>query len=171
MRLFFALGFEEESNQDAVARIVTLKDQLSGNGRAVQNDNLHLTLAFLGEVHEADLPRVLGKGNTVNVPAFSLTTGEVRHWRKSKVQWLSIQEPPSALLSLATQLAPPAANDKALHYIPHITLRRHVANAETIPSQPIHLNCRQFGLYQSVQVQQNGKTTVQYRCLKHWPLT
>jgi 2'-5' RNA ligase len=56
--------------------------------------NLHLTLAFLGEV-SADKQRALSAmAGRIRQPGFTLTLDDAGQWLRSRVVWLGTRQPP-----------------------------------------------------------------------------
>ena len=97
MRLFFALQLSEE----AKAR---LRPALAGIART---DQLHFTLAFLGEQPETSLPRLHEAGQAVRVPEFDLAiggTGAFPNLHRPRVLWLGVMEGAEQLCAVAEQL-------------------------------------------------------------------
>ena len=56
MRLFIAVNFSENALKSLLAARERLRELTGGRGGFTQDTNLHLTLAFLGEVAEARVP-------------------------------------------------------------------------------------------------------------------
>ncbi|MBP3852918.1 MAG: RNA 2',3'-cyclic phosphodiesterase [Erysipelotrichaceae bacterium] len=81
-------------DQQAKRKIGGLQRQLLsyGKGRIVSAENLHITLAFLGEVNEADLPRIQ---HAMSFPfeQMVITFSEIGVFhRKKDLWWLGIEE-------------------------------------------------------------------------------
>ncbi len=94
-------------------------------------DNLHLTLAFLGEV-SADKQRALAAlAGRIRQPGFTLTLDDAGQWLRSRVVWLGTRRPPRGLLQLANMLRAQAARSGCYQsprpFHPHITLLREAA--------------------------------------------
>ena len=56
LRLFIAVNFSENALKSRLAARERLRELTGGRGGFTQDTNLHLTLAFLGEVAEARVP-------------------------------------------------------------------------------------------------------------------
>ncbi len=107
MRLFIAIPLPDELKE----RLAALQQR--GKARGIQASwpdprGLHLTLAFLGETPEAEVPRRWEVTRTCAAghPAFGLRTqalGGFPSDRRARVLWLGLEEPPS-LLSLCRSL-------------------------------------------------------------------
>jgi len=121
MRLFIAIGFSN-SVKDALMRAVEeLRRQ--GSGNFTRRENLHLTLAFLGELPDekeaaAVLSRVKGK-------AFDISLGEMGNFRD--LIWAgTVPEPELTALQnvIITQLRNAGLPFDNKPFRPHLTLCR-----------------------------------------------
>lgn len=71
--------------------------------------NLHLTLAFLGDVSN-DKQRALAQlAGRIRQPGFTLHLDDAGQWLRSRVVWLGMRQPPRGLLQLANMLRAQAA--------------------------------------------------------------
>ncbi|OOE76420.1 RNA 2',3'-cyclic phosphodiesterase [Salinivibrio sp. ML290] len=182
MRLFFALGLEEDINQTARAQLVAYKNRLSGVGHAVPDQNLHLTLAFLGDVPDAYIPRLQATVQDLQLPAFSITASTVEVWAQPRIVCATLASPPQALLALAHHLQtvpvwPAKADSHA--FTPHITLRRGVKDDDALdlPTPPAQtFACQRFGLYASPSsssdesIPRDNEGRALYQCLHQFSL-
>lgn len=91
-RLFFAIELPGEVQQQIVHwRAASFPEDA---GRPVAAANLHLTLAFLGEV-SADKQRALSAmAGRIRQPGFTLTLDDAGQWLRSRVVWLGTRQPP-----------------------------------------------------------------------------
>ncbi|GIQ69604.1 RNA 2',3'-cyclic phosphodiesterase [Xylanibacillus composti] len=144
-------------------------------------ENMHLTLHFLGEVEESEIPSLQSilREVTRQSPAFFL---EFNDWgafpneTRPRVIWIGVKEQP-ALLELQRTLAPAlqsygyAEADKP--YVPHITMGRNpkgndiAALRQQVPVQAVRWKANALVLYQSVF----GAGGVRYRAVERFPLT
>jgi 2'-5' RNA ligase len=60
-------------------------------GRAVARENIHLTLAFLGE---ADAAKAIGAAMRVRGARHELPIEEARFWKKNQIVWVGPREMP-----------------------------------------------------------------------------
>ena len=170
-RLFFALELPEEVQQRIVDwRALSFPDDA---GRPVAKANLHLTLAFLGEV-SADKQRALAaQAGRIRQPGFTLTLDDAGQWLRSRVLWLGTRQPPRGLLQLANMLRAQAARSGCYQspqpFHPHITLLRDASHAVAIPPPGFHwaFPVKEFVLYESRFA--GGRT--RYTPLQRWTLT
>ncbi len=118
MRLFFAL----ELSAGVKTTIAELQKEFSGPGiRMVPPEQLHLTVAFLGEREEADVPRLIAAAKRLPLPErFSVQAEGVGSFA-SRVLWVGAGgEPLTGLLSLFHHAFTPAEKPPQ----PHITIGR-----------------------------------------------
>jgi len=169
-RLFFALGLPPALQQQIIQ---WRADHFAVEaGRPIAAANLHLTLAFLGEVSDKKMQVLTEVAGRVRSPAISLTLDDVGHWPGSGVVWLGTRRAPRALLQLADLLRSHAARNgchqSTLPFHPHVSLLRGATKPVAIPPATGNwaFSASEFSLYQSVY--QRGRT--QYQCLQSWPL-
>lgn len=165
-RLFFSLKLSGAQQQQLLPYQQQALNVCPG-ATAVHNDNLHLTLFFLGRVDSAQRQRLIDCAAQINAAAFQLTLDHLGYFAKPKIVYLAPSECPNALLQLQQQVAQcckaEGFNDIHDKYRPHITLARH-AVAEPAFKQPVPaviLDISEFALYISESI--NGK--VYYRPL------
>ncbi len=124
MRLFAAICFSDETRHTLSSAVDALRTQ--GQGHFSPAENLHLTLAFLGETERADA--ALAAIRKVESPAFSLQFEGIGQF--GTIYWAGIREN-DALRALQAQLmAHLKAADFSFEeraFIPHITLARNYA--------------------------------------------
>ncbi|TQI82122.1 2'-5' RNA ligase [Serratia fonticola] len=169
-RLFFALSLPDALQQQVIRwRADAFKPE---DGRPVAAANLHLTLAFLGEIgaqKERALKTLAGR---IVQSGFNVTLDDLGHWPRPGVVWLGTKRAPRTLLQLAELLRSQAARSgcyqSPLPFHPHITLLRAATKPVAIPpATPGWLfRADRFSLYQSVFEQ--GRT--RYHELEQWPL-
>ncbi|OOF12585.1 2'-5' RNA ligase [Salinivibrio sp. PR5] len=182
MRVFFALGLNESVNLAAREALADYKNQLSGEGRAVPDANLHLTLAFLGDVPEAVLPALCEEANAIRLSSFSLTLSQLAVWSGPNIACATVATPPAMLCDLAhrlSQLAAWPAQRDSHAFTPHITLRRGVKTVQGLDGPPLPsltFTCQRFGLYASpshpaTHGQRDSEGRALYQCLHAFDLT
>lgn len=163
-RLFFSLKFSSAQQQ----QLLPYQRQalnLCPHGRLVDNDNLHLTLFFLGQVNTEQQQWLIGAAQQINAAAFSLTLDTLACFVKPKILYLAPSQVPDALLQLQQQVAMlcKAAGFNDIHdkFRPHISLLRHAVCADELKQQvmPLTFIVSEFALYWSAQ--QDGG--LQYR--------
>lgn len=100
-RLFFALwpgGVQRE-------QLEGYRPLLRGcGGRPIRSENLHLTLAFLGNVDEATRKCLEQAADAIALPPFTLKLDRLGFWRRPQVIWLGQEPTPEPLLALSGEL-------------------------------------------------------------------
>ena len=169
-RLFFALEIPAPIQQQVIQwRAAQFAPEA---GRPIAAANLHLTLAFLGEISEHKQQTLMALAGRIQQPAFTLTLDDAGHWPRSRVVWLGSRQPPRGLLQLANLLRAQAARSGCYQspqpFHPHVTLLRNAAHQVAIPAPGFHWTfpVTEFVLYASQFSQ--GRT--QYQPLARWSL-
>lgn len=171
MRLFFAVWPAPRQRHS----LVQLAHKLANLSRARVNgaDALHLTLAFLGEVDEAQLPPLfaLGQALVEQQAAASLLLTHTGSWDNGIV-WAAPEQTPLELVELVAQLNAGLQTlglpvDKR-RYKAHITLARraHRPLAKHPLRQPIELAVDHLALVAS-ELSSAGS---RYTTLRRWSL-
>jgi 2'-5' RNA ligase len=128
IRLFFALwpDVDTRTTLDKLARSVAVETA----GRKVATDNLHLTLAFLGERPAAMVPDLCAIASQVEVAPFSMSLDDVGCWRKTGIARLTTNTNARPLLELRERvvraLATLPIDIDERRFLPHVTLARHI---------------------------------------------
>lgn len=131
MRLFSAILFDKATT----ANLVALQDELrsrAGRGNYSRPDNLHLTLAFLGDYDQLGPPTAAL--DDVSFAPFTLVIDRVGRGRQhGRDLWFAGVADNPALLGLRSQLASAlrhrGCSFDAAPFSPHITLARQVATS------------------------------------------
>ena len=140
-------------------------------GRPVAAANLHLTLAFLGEVSDEKRQALAAMAGRIRQPGFTLTLDDAGQWLRSRVVWLGTRQPPRGLLQLASMLRAQAARSGCYQspqpFHPHITLWRDARQAVPIPAPGFRWTfpVNEFVLYESSF--SRGRT--RYTALERYP--
>jgi 2'-5' RNA ligase len=180
VRLFFCVELDDGVRRTLAEHAGRLRPQVGG-GTWVAQDNLHITLRFLGEVAEAALPGLAEVGRTAatGIAPFTLavdTLGAFPSPRRARVLWAgpARESGPFTALALAIEdgvlrLGFPPETKPAL---PHITLARFRSPRDlsgalagaTLP--PLAVEVRQVTLMRSELCPQGPL----YTSLSRWPL-
>lgn len=170
-RLFFALALPGEVQQQILHwRAAHFPDDA---GRPVAAANLHLTLAFLGDVSAEKQKALSTLAGRIRQPGFTLHIDDAGQWLRSHVVWLGLRHPPRGLLQLAEMLRSQAARSGCYQspqpFHPHITLLRNTPQAIALPAPGFRWSfpVTEFALYESTFSQ--GRT--RYTALQRWALT
>lgn len=165
MRLFIAINFDEETKQNIIAVQRRLREL--GRGNFSRPENLHLTLAFLGEVAPERVPAIRSVMDQLTVPSLHLVFDQVGYFRQDggDIWWIG-PEPNKALLALHKELyhrlIEAGFQLDNRRFSPHITLARQVELSK-VPDEskllwaPFATNTNTVSLMLSERV--NGKLT------------
>ena len=135
MRLFIAINF----NPDTRLRLLAVRDELrsySKGGNFTVPENIHLTLAFLGECTAEQTAAVKAVMNTIRFEPFPISINCVGRFKRNDgdLWWMGMAES-KPLLKLQQELSDRLiANGFTLEkrkYSPHITLGRKVITSAT----------------------------------------
>jgi 2'-5' RNA ligase len=169
-RLFFALPVAPPL-ADSLAALGQAMAR-AGDGRAVPAGNLHVTLAFLGNVHRARIHVLTAVAAGLHGLRVTLTLDTQGTFRRAGVAWIAPREVPAALQALHAALSDAlVAAGFALEpraWRPHVTLARHCARpVAPVLRAPLHLDVDAFALYESVTEPAGPR----YDELGRWPLS
>ncbi|MBT8102721.1 MAG: RNA 2',3'-cyclic phosphodiesterase [Gammaproteobacteria bacterium] len=126
-RVFFALWPDHDQRErlrdviNSVAKTV--------EGRAVDRRNWHVTLAFVGDIPEEQLPDLLERAGQIKVKPFRLSFDRLEFWPRAKVAWMAAATVPAELEALIKDLHAllqdfgVVPDDRT--YRPHITVVRN----------------------------------------------
>lgn len=133
MRLFISINFDDETR----GRILAVQNRLRSvaRGNFSREENLHLTLAFLGEVEPRRAPAVCRAMEEVPMSRLLLRFEKVGAFRRTggDIWWIGLEKSP-ALLELQNNLAESLAAAGFLTeergFVPHITMARQASVQE-----------------------------------------
>jgi 2'-5' RNA ligase len=155
--LFFALWPDEEFREQLwqATRIAVKAAVGAGAARPVSRDNLHLTLAFLGNVDPELLPKVRAAGAELQMPGFDLTLDQLGFWSRPGILLARPEVIPPALPQLVDglwkSLAPLQLAAGPGIYRPHITLARKAKSSPTTElAEPLNWRVSDFCLVSSI---------------------
>jgi len=131
VRLFFAAW---PPAQTAVALHAWAEDL---EGRAVSQENIHLTLAFLGE---GDPAKAMAAAKRVRGVRHELPIEQARFWKKNQIVWAGPREMPPALDSLVKSLHLALYRAEFIlerrPFAAHVTLLRKAREPAALPPLP-----------------------------------
>lgn len=176
-RVFFALW----PDAACAARLHAIAAACAADrgGRVMQKDTLHLTLAFVGDVDEGELPALCAIAETAGAgpqPTHSLLLDRLGYWPQKRIIWAASAQPPPMLEALAERLADglrAAGHRLPLRpFAPHVTLLRKAGALPPAPAadalqdapQPWHFD--RFCLLRS----RPSASGAAYETLAAWPL-
>lgn len=163
MRLFIAINFDNETKR----RIIDVQDHLRelGRGNFTREENLHLTLAFLGEVPAARLDEVKRVMDAVTVRSMKLNFARIGCFaRDSELWWIGAEDNRTlsglqrALVSELKSADLPVDSKK---FKPHITLARemHIGRKDAKELLPEAFSTDISAISLMVSERINGKLT------------
>lgn len=170
IRVFFAL-WPDPAIQKQLGQIARRLKPMC-EGRAVQTQNIHLTLAFLGNIDINRLPELQLAASRISVQSFNFLIQEIDYWKRNKIIYARAKRFPPELYLLAESLSDTltAASFKFDQHTfkPHITLLRQAKNVtENNISEPIQWHAKEWCLLQS-KLTPKGANYIPLGC---WPLT
>lgn len=164
-RLFFAL-WPDPVLKAAIAGAARTPAR-GAPGRRVRDENLHLTVLFLGAVETAAEAALAQAAALVRAAPFDLTLDRVGSFFRARVLWIGPSQVPAQLgdlrgqLEAAARTAGVAFDPKPL--VPHVTCYRDVRQTlGPAPVEPLPWPVRSFALVHSA----GG----QYHVVSQWPL-
>jgi len=131
MRLFIALNFTNDVKA-RICEVIRRMEENAEQGRFVRDDQVHLTLEFLGEVPNGRVGAIRRAMDALDFEAFSLRLSKVGRFRRREgaIYWLGVEES-DALLTLQRALHKNLLESgfklEERDFTPHITLGRKVA--------------------------------------------
>lgn len=166
LRLFFAL-WPDPGAREALAAWARAAHTLCG-GRLMRPQNLHFTLAFLGDTAAPRLDALLAAAATVTPRRFALAVDRAEYWRHNRIVWAGAAAVPEALAALVAELrgALDAAGFRydARPFVPHVTLLREARPATLPPFAPVAWPAASFVLVKSVP-------GADYAIVREWRVT
>ena len=168
-RLFLA-AWPDSAVQRALGEVAAATRQECG-GRAVPPRNIHLTLAFLGDVARLRRAEIETLAGGVRAPRFVLSVDRIEYWRHNRIVWAGVEDCPEALRLLVARLedalSPAGFRFERQPYVPHVTLLR---DARRGPARgriaPVTWPVTGFALVRSVPLER-GRL---YELVRAWPL-
>jgi 2'-5' RNA ligase len=154
VRLFFALWPASELQE----RLATWAKQAAGKGRAMRRENIHLTLAFLGDTKASLVPDLIALARDLAFPPLRLPLDHVGYWKHNRIIWCGAEQDPPALSALVSELrarldSVGIAYDRK-PFVSHITLVRNAAGLDAAPAWvPLVWELADFALVTSVRIE------------------
>lgn len=151
-RLFFAL-WPDKTVRGALAAY-SRELQRECRGKRVPPQNLHATLAFLGNTPVEKLDAIRAAAASVTVPAIDLRIDRPGYWQHNTIAWAGCEAVPAELLCVADELraalVSAAVKFDAKAFVPHVSLLRKANRPQRFPPLvPIAWRVRSFVLVRS----------------------
>lgn len=169
-RLFFGLDLPDEIKQQIVEW--RARHFPAEAGLPVAAANLHLPLAYLGDVSDEKAQALIRSAERIHQPAFTLTLDNAGHWLRSGAVWLGPGRAPRGLLQLADLLRSQAARSGCHQhpqpFHPHVMLLRQAVQPVKLPPLEFSwsLSVKRFVLFES----HFARGRSQNREIRSWPL-
>ncbi len=168
-RVFFAL-WPDDGVRSSLARAARRMHRVM-HGRRTRDENIHLTLAFIGEVDIESFDRLLALPAGVLTTGFRLILDRWDCWPRSGIAWAGPSRVPAALTQLAENLEAwlcaggfGATRGK---FTPHVTLLRDAQYAAMPePLAPIEWQVEDLVLVRSELLPKGSH----YGIVARWPL-
>jgi len=128
MRLFIAINFNDETR----AQLLALRDELrsrSTRGNFTAPENLHLTLAFIGEVSPKKVEKIEAILETVTFEPFEAAINKLGSFSRGTLWYAGLREDKPLMIlqrEITYKLALCGFEMDGRKYNPHITLGREV---------------------------------------------
>lgn len=121
----------------------------------MQTEDLHMTLCFLGDVHDARLNGVAAAAANVAARRFALSIDTPCLWKHNRIVWAGPQDTPPPLAELVAELREAlvraAIRFDTKAFVPHITLIRDAAaDFHMADLPPIEWQVDRYALIKSV---------------------
>jgi len=166
IRSFVSIDFEDSQVLSRIKSVMSSLSALGGDLKPVEEDNIHLTLKFLGNVSASKLEEIKSSLTQVTFPPFSLEikgAGAFPSLKRMNVVWVGVGEGWSQVELIYEQ------TEKLLHQLgfsretrpfsPHITVARVKSGRkrDEIAAFLGHLTDESFGTFnvQSVRLKQS----------------
>lgn len=130
MRLFVAINFSKEVNNVLLSAIDELRTQ-AVSGNYTSPDNLHLTLAFIGETDQ--FSAICEAIDRCDLPPFEMAVSGAGHF--GNLYWVGIennQKLKALAESLQNTLRDCGINIDDRAFMPHITLARRLETSKSV---------------------------------------
>ncbi|MCW5576442.1 MAG: RNA 2',3'-cyclic phosphodiesterase [Burkholderiales bacterium] len=170
LRLFFALQ-PDDAVRGALAGTAAALQRDCG-GRPPDAENLHLTLAFLGDVPQSRLPALFPlAAAAAETEPFAMALDRIGWWPRQRLVWAGARTVPLPLRSmsgiLAGGLRAAGFRTEKRRFLPHVTLLRDARRA------PPRVACslppwRVSGIV--LLCSERGPRCPRYHGLREWPL-
>ena len=169
-RVFFAL-WPDEAVREQFMQWANLLHETCG-GSITRPGNLHITLAFLGNVAISGLDELKLLAAKVGGSAFNLRFTAPGYWRHNRIVWAAPDETPQVLSDLvkalerSVQIVGFSFDERP--YAPHLTLMRN-ARWDPPPRTLKYINWEisEFVLVRSYQTERGAE----YEIIGRWPLS
>ena len=162
LRLFYALLPDDKTRKKLQ------QWQIHVSGKKTPPENLHMTLFFLGNQPEKNLPALKRFIDRVSVESFEIKLDVIGYFPRIGLSWMGPSQTPSPLIKLFEEtcqfLIPAFVKERKEKFRPHVTLARHSSKPEIKTDLPVVWTVNRVVLMQSILVRETGKHA-EYRIL------
>lgn len=164
LRLFYALWPDEKTRQ-------ALKTwQSSLTGRKTREENLHITLYFLGNQSKDKVGELVHILQSLTESAFQIEIDILGYFSKTQIAWAGMSQKNVALLTLQKELFEKLLEKKIIsdaknRFVPHVTLARKVKEGKKQMKDTIFWNVKRMALVQSQTIKTEKGQGVKYTIL------
>jgi 2'-5' RNA ligase len=169
-RVFFAL-WPDEAIRGQFMQWARLLHETCGGG-ITRPGNLHITLAFLGNVAVSRLDKLKLLAGKLGGSAFNLNFTSPGYWSHNRIVWAAPDETPQVLsdlvkkLECSLQIAGFSFDERP--YVSHLTLLRNARwDPPARPLKNIKWEISEFVLLRSKQAERRAE----YEIVGRWPLS
>ena len=141
MRLFISINFEENV-KNAIQDVINEMKEYSIQGKFVNDEHMHLTLEFLGEVPPEKVRKIKGAIDEVHFEPFTMNLSKIGYFkrREGNIYWLGIENN-EMLLKIQSKLHELLIKQgfelEDRSYKPHITIGRKVKLQDNVDLQKL----------------------------------
>jgi 2'-5' RNA ligase len=151
--LFFAL-WPDTALRAALHEHALVLAQNSG-GRVTRPGNLHLTLAFLGNVPRTRIAQLESIVCGCAAAGFNLRLDKTGYWSRQHIVWMAPQNVPAALSAIVFAMEAALRENgfrvDAREWRPHITLLRDARAPSAMPPLALDWTVREFVMVESLR--------------------
>jgi len=172
VRLFFAL-WPDDTVRAKLARWSRDFHDACG-GRPTRPENMHITLAFLGDVEEARVADVERAADSVAPVPVSLVLDQPGYWKHNRIAWAGASAVPRELEAFVADLRGALlragiAFDDNKGFVSHVTLVRNARPPRAMPElPPIEWRLDGFALVQTVLLPSSSGGGSRYEIRRTW---
>jgi len=167
-RLFFAC-WPDQSLQGLLYDLAR-RLQLKHGGRRTERENIHLTLVFLGQVHQQKEQQLRQQLRLLDIKRFDLELDQAGSFTHCRINWIGpsiwprgLKELHSVLKRISRELG---FHSEQRSYRPHISLLRDSHSEAEHTMRPVHWKVDRYCLIES----RKKRDGVEYRVIEEFPL-
>ena len=164
MRIFFALWPDADSRRELAGWARRL--QAVCGGTTIRSENLHLTLAFIGDVDIEQVAALRAAAARVQARRFTLRLDQAGCWKHKRIIWAGADVVSVALSELVADLRDSLAAAQlpfdGQAFVPHVTLLREASAPVNWPElTPITWTVGSYALVKSTSAERGVRYVVE----------